>query len=105
MDIHKKANLLPGPCGLCEISKIIVIDFHARNNSIYEGPRGDKKIVLYKNGNHYNVANPAKLPAFVKYVNFCEKCKSFLRIIALILVMIHVTHAYIRNVFGCQMKT
>ena len=86
LDIYKKANVLPGPCGLREISKfqgslpgyqIIVIDFHARNNSIYEGPRGDKKIVLYKNGDHYNVVNPAKLPAFHGKRFFCEKCKSF----------------------------
>ena len=52
LDIYKKANVLPGPCGLHKISKfqgslpgyqIIVINFHARNNSIYEGPREDKK--------------------------------------------------------------
>ena len=51
LDLYKKANILPGPCGLREISKfqgslpgyqIIVIDFHARNTSIYEGPRAEK---------------------------------------------------------------
>ena len=86
LDLYKKANILPGPCGLREIGKfqgslpayqIIVIDFHARNTSIYEGPRGDKKIVLYKNGDYYNVINPAKLPAFHGKRFFCEKCKSF----------------------------
>lgn len=53
LDLYKKANILPGPCGLREISKfqgalpgyqIIVIDFHARNTSIYEGPRGEKRL-------------------------------------------------------------
>ena len=53
LDLYKKANILPGPCGLREISKfqgslpgyqIIVIDFHARNTSIYEGPRAEKKL-------------------------------------------------------------
>ena len=86
LDLYKKANVLPGPCGLREISKlqgslpdyqIIVIDFHARNTSIYEGPWGDKKIVLYKNGDHYNVVNPAKLPAFHGKRFFCAKCKKF----------------------------
>ena len=59
--LYRKANILPGPCGLREISKfqgslpgyqIIVIDFHAHNTSIYEGPRAEKRIVLYKNGDH-----------------------------------------------------
>ena len=76
----------PGPCGLREIGKfqgslpgyqIIVIDFYARNASIYEGPREDKKIALYKHGDHYNVINPAKLPVFHGKRFFCEKCKSF----------------------------
>ena len=53
LDLYKKANVLPGPSGLREISKfqgslpgyqIIVIDFHARNTSIYEGPRAEKKL-------------------------------------------------------------
>ena len=86
LELYKKANILPGPCGLREIGKfqgslpgyqIIVIDFYARNASIYEGPRGNKKIVLYKHGDHHNVVNPAKLPAFHGKRFFCEKCKSF----------------------------
>ena len=53
LDLYEKANILPGPCGLRQISKfqgslpgypIIVIDFHARNTSIYEGPRAGKKL-------------------------------------------------------------
>ena len=64
---------MPDPCGLREISKfqgslpgyqIIAIDFHARNTSIYEGSQAERKIVLYKNGDHYNIVNPKKLPAF-----------------------------------------
>ena len=86
LELFQKANILPGPCGLREISKfqgslpgyqIIVIDFHAHNASTCEGPRGDKKIVLCKNGNHFNVANPAKLPAFHGKWFFYKKCKSF----------------------------
>ena len=86
LELFQKANILPGPCGLCKISKfqeslpgyqIIVIDFHARNASIYEGPRAEKRIVLYKNGDHYNVVNPEKLPAFHRKRFFCEKCKSY----------------------------
>ena len=77
---------MPGSYGLREISKfqgslpgyqIIVIDFHARNTSIYEGPRENKKIVLYKNGDHFNVVNPAKLPAFHRKRFFCGKFKTF----------------------------
>ena len=110
LKLCKKANILPSPCGIRGISKpgyqIMVIDFHARNASIYEGPWGDKKIVLYKHGNHYNVINPAKLLAFHGRRFFCEKCKSFFSnyCIRFILVLIHVTLACVRNVFGCQMK-
>ena len=51
LDLYKKANILHGPCSLREISKfqgtlpgyqIIVIDFHACNTSIYEGPWAEK---------------------------------------------------------------
>ena len=54
LELCKKANVLPGPCGLREISKfqgvlegfqITVIDYNARNSVIYEGPRGDKSHV------------------------------------------------------------
>ena len=84
--LYKKANVLPGPCSLREVSnfqgvltgyQIIVIDFNARNTSIYEGPRRDRKIVLYKKGDHYHVINPKKLPAFHGKRFYCEKCKSF----------------------------
>lgn len=53
LDLYKKANVLPDPCGLHEISKfqgslpgyqIIVIDFRAHNTSIYEGPQREKKL-------------------------------------------------------------
>ena len=86
LELYKKANVLPGPCDLREISKfqgvlpgyqIIVIDFNARNTSIYEGPRRDRKIVIYKNGDHYDVINPKKLPAFHGKRFYCEKCTSF----------------------------
>ena len=62
LKLYKRANVLPGPCGLSEINKfqralpgyqIIVIDYNARNTSIYEGPRGNKNLVLYKSDDHY----------------------------------------------------
>ena len=86
LELYKKANILPGPCGLREVSKfqgvlseyqITVIDFNAGNTVIYEGPRGSKKIVWYKNGDHFNVINLSKLPAFHGKRFFCQKCKSY----------------------------
>ena len=85
LKLYKKANVLSGPCGLREISKfqgvlvgyqIIVIDFHARNSVIYGGPRDNKKIILYKHGDHFNVINPEKLPSFHGKRFLCQKCKS-----------------------------
>ena len=86
LELYKKANVLPGPCGFREVSKfqgvlsgyqIIVIDFNARNTNIYEDPRRDSKIVIDKNGDHYDVINPKKLPAFHGKRFYCEKCTSF----------------------------
>ena len=93
---------MPGPCGLGKISKfrgtlpgyqIIVIDFKAHNTSIYEGPQGNKKIVPYKNGDHYNVINPTKLPAF-------HGKRFFSTIIMHTSVQIHAILACARNAFG-----
>ena len=62
------------PCGLNKIARfqsflneyqIVVIDFHARNGVIFEGPYRSKKIVLYKNNMHYDCINPFKIPAFL----------------------------------------
>ena len=70
LKLYKRANGLPGPCSLSEINKfqrafpgdqIIVIDYNAHNTSIYEGPRGNKNLVLYKSDDHYNIVNPKKL--------------------------------------------
>ena len=61
-----------GPAGY----QIIVIDFNARNSSIYEGSKRDRKIVIHKNGDHYDVINPKKLPAFHGKRFYCEKFKS-----------------------------
>ena len=69
VELCRKANVAFGPCGLGEIARfqgilgeyqIVIIDFHARNGVIYEGPSRGKKIVLYKNGDHY-VVNPDKM--------------------------------------------
>ena len=85
IELCRNANVLFGPCGLGEISRlqsilgeyqIIVIDFHARNCVIYEGPSRGRKIVLYKNGDHY-VVNPDKMPAFFAKRFYCDKCKTF----------------------------
>ena len=70
LKLYKRANGLPGPCSLSEINtfqrafpgyQIIVIDYNAHNTSIYEGPRGNKNLVLYKSDDHYHIVNPKKL--------------------------------------------
>ena len=85
LKLYKKANISYGPCGLRELSKfqgvlldyqIQVIDFNARNTVIYEGPRQNKKLILYKQGDHYNVINPAKLPAFHGERFYCDNAFS-----------------------------
>ena len=82
--LHRKANISLGPCRLREISwfqillgeyQIIVVDFHVRNAVIYEGPHRGKKIVLCKNGEHYDAINPEQMPAFFAKRFFCDKCK------------------------------
>ena len=109
LELYKK--VLSGLCGLREVSKfqgvlpgyqIIVIDFNARDSSIYESSRRDKKIVIYKNGDHYDVINPKKLLAFHAK---CLYCKSrFIQIIVHIIVVTHVIRAWAKNVFGFRLK-
>ena len=86
LKLCRKVNVPLGPYELREISRfqgvlgeyqITVIDFHARNAIIYEGPRRGKKIVLCKNSDHYDVINPEKMPAFSAIRFFCDKCKVY----------------------------
>ena len=88
---------MPGSCGLRGVSKfqgvlsihqILVIDFNARNLTIYEGPGRNEKIVIYKQGDHFNVINLKKPPAFNGKRFFCQKGNSYYQ-----LVLIHVVLA------------
>ena len=76
--------MLFGPCVLREIAHFpgvlavyqsVVVDFHDRNGVIYEGPSRGAKIVLKKNGDHYDI---------VTNVNI------FITTISIFLGMIHV---------------
>lgn len=51
LELCKKANVLPGPCGLLEVllEYLILV--------INEDPHHSKKIMLYKHGDHLNVIN------------------------------------------------
>ncbi|XP_046862275.1 uncharacterized protein LOC124455682 [Xenia sp. Carnegie-2017] len=88
LKLFKKANISYGPCGIRELSEfqgvlldyqIQVIDFNARNTVIFEGPPKHKKLILYKQGDHYNAINLAKLPAFHGERFYCDKCFQFLK--------------------------
>ena len=109
VELCRKANVAFGPCGLGEIARfqgilgeyqIVIIDFHARNGVIYEGPSRGKKIVLYKNGDHYDVVNPDKMPSLVCQTFFFVISVRFsITITFVIHAMIHVTLVYKKHVF------
>ena len=85
-ELHRKAQVPFHDCGLAEIDlfqnvltdfQIKVISFASNNSLIYEGPKRNKKIILYFNDNHFDVINPKKLPAFFGKRYFCDKCNTY----------------------------
>ena len=62
--LHQKANIPEGPCGLVEVEtfeasipnyQIVVLSAEHFNTIIYEGPKRDKQIYLYHHNNHFSL--------------------------------------------------
>ena len=81
-DLHEKANVSIGPCGLEEVKQFqtylsdyqinIVLKDH-QNSIIYSGPEKEKRIYLFLHDNHHDVTT--SMLAFIARKRYCHMCK------------------------------
>ena len=81
-DLHQKAGVPVGPCGLDEVKRfqkylseyqVNIVSKDHQNSILYSGPEKDKKIYLFLHDNHYDVIT--SMPAFFARKRYCHTCK------------------------------
>ena len=81
-ELHQKANVPEGLCGLPEIAKfqavivdyqIVVLSAEHFNAIIYKGPKREKQIYLYLHENHFDIIT--SVSAFLGKGYWCLECK------------------------------
>jgi hypothetical protein len=82
-DLHEKAGVEIGACGLNEVKQfqiylsdyqINIVSKEHLNSIIFSGPEKDKKIYLFLHDQHYNVIT--SMPAFFARKRYCHTCKT-----------------------------
>ena len=80
-DLHQKAGVPVGPCGLDEVKRfqkylseyqVNIVSKDHQNSILYSGPEKDKKIYLFLHDNHYDVIT--SMPAFFARKRYCHTC-------------------------------
>ncbi|CAB3991126.1 DNA polymerase, partial [Paramuricea clavata] len=81
-ELHQKAAVPLGPCGLDEVKQfqtylsdyqINIVSKDHQNALIYIGPDQEKRIYLYLHDNHYDIIT--KMPGFFARKKYCHACK------------------------------
>ena len=81
-ELHEKANVPLGQCGIEEVKKfqtyltnyqINIVSKEHLNTLIYSGPEASKRIYLYAHDNHYDVIT--SMPPFLARKKYCHTCK------------------------------
>ena len=81
-ELHEKASVPLGQCGIEEVKKfqsyltdyqINIVSKEHLNMLIYSGPAASKRIYLYAHDNHYDVIT--SMPAFLARKKYCHTCK------------------------------
>jgi hypothetical protein len=81
-ELHEKANVLIGKCGIDEVKQfqtylteyeINIISKEHQNAIIFSGPDKEKRIYLFLHDNHYDVIT--SMPAFFARKRYCHDCK------------------------------
>ena len=82
LDLHEKANVSIGLCGLDEVKQfqsylteyqINIVSKEHQNSIIYSGPEKEKNIYLFLHDTHYDVIT--SMPAFFARKLYCHTCK------------------------------
>ena len=81
-DLHQKANVLIGKCGINEVKQfqtyltdyqINIVSKEHQNAIIFSGPDKEKRIYLFLHDKHYDVIT--SMPAFFARKRYCHTCK------------------------------
>ena len=81
-ELHQKAGVPLGPCGLDEVKQfqtylsdyqINIVSKEHQNAILYSGPEQEKRIYLYLHDNHYDVIT--SMPGFLARNMYCHTCK------------------------------
>ena len=81
-ELHKKAGVPFGQCGLNEVKlfqthlseyQINIVSKEHQNSIVFAGPDAEKRIYLYVHENDYDVIT--SMPAFFARKMFCQTCK------------------------------
>ena len=81
-ELHEKAGVPLGPCGIDEVKQfqaylidyqINIVSKEHQNAIIFSGPDKEKKIYLFLHDNHYDVIT--SMPAFFARKRYCHTCK------------------------------
>ena len=81
-DLHEKAGVPVGPCGLDEVKQfqihltdhqINIVSKEHQNSILYSGREKEKKIYLFLHDSHYDVIT--SMPAFFARKQYCHTCK------------------------------
>ena len=81
-ELHQKADVPLGPCGMDEVKRfqtylteyqINIVSKDHQNSILYSGPEQEKRIYLFLHDNHYDVIT--SIPAFLDRSYYCHTCK------------------------------
>jgi hypothetical protein len=81
-ELHEKASVLIGKCGIDEVKQfqtylteyeINIVSKEHQNAIIFSGPDKEKRIYLFLHDNHYDVIT--SMPAFFARKRYCHDCK------------------------------
>ena len=104
-DLHEKANVSIGPCGLEEVKQfqtylsdyqINIVSKDHQNSIIYSGPEKEKRIYLFLHDNHYDVIT--SMPVFFARKRYCHRCKKRMITSRSIYVLIRVNYVVFKIV-------
>ena len=114
-ELHEKAGVPLGQCGIQEVKKfetyltdyqVNIVSKEHLNSLISSGPEAPKLICLYAHDNHYDIIS--SMPAFLARKKYCHTCKKGYDKIEDHLAVIPVScaiHKTVPLLAGCFVKT
>ena len=104
-DLHQKANVSIGPCGLHEIKQfqtylseyqINIVSKDHQNSVLYSGPEKEKRMYLFLHDNHYDVIT--SMPPFLPENGIVIPVKKGMITLMIIYVLTHANYVVFKIV-------